>query len=642
MPERICPNCGETLTVNATAVPLRVRCPACKDSFTQRPVSQPSPRTPQSDSPGDAEAPPRWTFLPETWRGRMPSTHFLLAIAVIVGAIIAAHVAARRWRESRPGPTAEVPPTSEVSPPADQPIDTPPEPDLAQPAIPSRDALTMPDEPDAEPIYPTPPPPFDAPRTREPDQADRWTAATSTAARRQAVHAAASPHMARITATDAFGVLVGEGLALVVSADGLVLTNFQTVRQAVNAEVILPDGTRLAVTGVAATDPAGDLALLVTDGANLPHWPPAATTFPEKDATVYVTGLTGDQLTTAVATLVRLIKPNEHVVTMELSLPPGTLIAGAAVLTDDRTLIAIGSDYFSARLGAAVAVPADIEALLASRGETLTLTDAGVRLSVRQMQAIRAARTAMADGDNTRAGDILASLSHLADGKPAVWIARGDALVREDKLVEAADAYQRAVDLQSDDSADLYRRLGEVRAKLSRPILAIAAFRRAIEIDATSSASHFGLGDVYLAQREYSAAIAALTTAISLDAAQEIYHYSLGAAYYADEQYPQAAGAFRTALELGPTEPLNAYALGNCYYALGEYRRAKDAYQMAVNLAPDTPLYQYFLGNACHRLGDSAQAVRAYERFIALEPATTRSDQAREFIAELKDQPDQP
>ena len=444
MPERICPNCGERMTVNPTAVPLRIRCPACGGSFIQRPDVQPGrePRRAADDNgrvgADDLTGPQRATAS-AGWRVRLPSTHFMLAIAVIAVGAVAARITFQAWRNSRPGPTAVLAPRPPDAPPADRADDSVPRDeadvlDTTQPGMPARADLTMPDLPEADPIYVVPPAPADLP-------------------------------------------------------------------------------------------------------------PPPA--------------------------------------------------------------------------------------------------EAGVQLQPQQLQALRAARSAMDEGDLSRADEILRSLPARADGNPAVWMARGDLHSRQGDFAAAADAYQHAVDLQS-ESAALYQRLGDAHRRLDHPIGAINAFRRAIELNAHDAASHFGLGDVYLTQDLIAEAIAELTTAIALDDSRELYHYTLGLAYYADRQYARAAQAFRDALRLAPNEPMNPYALGNCYYALADYAKAAGAYQMAVNLNPDEPLYYYVLGNACYRLDDIERAISAYQRYIDLEPDTTRSQQVADLLARLRAQPDEP
>lgn len=74
----------------------------------------------------------------------------------------------------------------------------------------------------------------------------------------------------RLEVKDSAGTITGTGTAFAISADGLAVTNFHVVDGGESFTARTTQGAEFAVSGIAATDPAADLALVTLRATNLP------------------------------------------------------------------------------------------------------------------------------------------------------------------------------------------------------------------------------------------------------------------------------------------------------------------------------------------------------------------------------------
>ena len=79
-----------------------------------------------------------------------------------------------------------------------------------------------------------------------------------------------SPAVVRVVANDKEGKPIQVGSGFVVSADGLLVTNYHVVDGGSSFTIVLPNNARFQVARIAASDPEADLALLETGGKGVP------------------------------------------------------------------------------------------------------------------------------------------------------------------------------------------------------------------------------------------------------------------------------------------------------------------------------------------------------------------------------------
>ena len=124
------------------------------------------------------------------------------------------------------------------------------------------------------------------------------------------------------------------------------------------------------------------------------------------------------------------------------------------------------------------------------------------------------------------------------------------------------------------DKQNAWYRLGTIHALAGRHDEAIAAFKKAIELDPKNAYPWNGLGNVYDDLGRHDEAIAAYNKAIELD--------------------PKFAA------------PWNG--LGNVYTLQGQHDQALEAFRKAVELAPDRGIYRSSLVGILRRMGQEAEA----------------------------------
>ncbi len=79
-----------------------------------------------------------------------------------------------------------------------------------------------------------------------------------------------APAVFRLEVKDAAGNITGTGTAFAISADGLAVTNFHVVDGGKSFTARTTQGAEFAISGVVATDPTADLALIRLSASNLP------------------------------------------------------------------------------------------------------------------------------------------------------------------------------------------------------------------------------------------------------------------------------------------------------------------------------------------------------------------------------------
>jgi putative serine protease PepD len=160
----------------------------------------------------------------------------------------------------------------------------------------------------------------------------------------------------------------GSGSAVVYSSDGLLVTNNHVVRDAVDVEVQLADGT-IAEAEIVGTDPRSDLAVLRIDQTGLPV-PDYAQTSPDVGATAIAIGSPFGLESTVTSGIIsadeRIVSggPGEAVLVgmlqTDAAINPGN--SGGALVNDRGEIIGINTAIFStsgSNAGIGFAIPVD-------------------------------------------------------------------------------------------------------------------------------------------------------------------------------------------------------------------------------------------------------------------------------------------
>lgn len=110
----------------------------------------------------------------------------------------------------------------------------------------------------------------------------------------------------------------------------------------------------------------------------------------------------------------------------------------------------------------------------------------------------------------------------------------------------------------------------------------------------------------------YDEAIAAYSRALGINANYGDAYLNLGLVYYRLGKYSKAVDAYRNALRIDPANPSVYNKLGAAYVILGEYPLALDAFKQSVKIDPRSSDTHFNLGVACILAEDKNGALEQY------------------------------
>jgi tetratricopeptide (TPR) repeat protein len=215
------------------------------------------------------------------------------------------------------------------------------------------------------------------------------------------------------------------------------------------------------------------------------------------------------------------------------------------------------------------------------------------------------------------------------------YLDEGARLLEDGNLEGAIAAYRRAIEIDPDISWS-HHNLGEALAKLGQFEEAIAAFRRAIELNPDFSWSYHHLGDALDRQQQWEEAVAAFRKAIELNADHFGSYCGLGQSLVKLERLDEAIAAYEQAIQLNPDADWIHYSLGKVLQqqaqldlksAIASYRRAIElnpddvqACRKLLKIQPDNWEIWLQLGKVLSKLEQCEEAIAAYRRACQLNP----------------------
>jgi tetratricopeptide (TPR) repeat protein len=207
------------------------------------------------------------------------------------------------------------------------------------------------------------------------------------------------------------------------------------------------------------------------------------------------------------------------------------------------------------------------------------------------------------------------------------------ALMRASTLLESdpAAAAQRAAAIiaQAPQNSEAQLLLAAAHRKLGDPLAALAVLERLSEVNAHSPVMQLELGRACEAAGHSTDALAAFRRAVSLDAGLADGWRELAAAYFAAGDDAAGDRAYATYIKLIPDPP----HLSDARVALASNRlvAAADILQRRLKQAPHDVAALRLLAEAANRWGDESQAERRLRQCLELAPgyAAARADLAR-------------
>lgn len=128
----------------------------------------------------------------------------------------------------------------------------------------------------------------------------------------------------------------------------------------------------------------------------------------------------------------------------------------------------------------------------------------------------------------------------------------------------------------------------------------------------------FFKGLIYVKKREFEMAEICLRSCISRNPKFALSHYELGNILRARKEFEDAIEEYQMAYELDQQFLLPIVRIGDCYLEMGETRIACDFYQVAAQKDPNFHLAHARLGVACNMLQKYSTAEKALKRALEL------------------------
>ncbi|MCC3408215.1 MAG: tetratricopeptide repeat protein [Microcoleus sp. PH2017_10_PVI_O_A] len=130
----------------------------------------------------------------------------------------------------------------------------------------------------------------------------------------------------------------------------------------------------------------------------------------------------------------------------------------------------------------------------------------------------------------------------------------------------------------------------------------------------------FGQGLFHYYAGDLEGAIAAYKKALEIDSKFKIAWLMMGVPLNDLGRYIEAIAAYEKALEIDPKSHLAWNGLGNALYPLNRNSEAIAAYEKALEIDPKSHLAWNWLGNALYPLNRNSEAIVAYEKALEIDP----------------------
>ena len=150
--------------------------------------------------------------------------------------------------------------------------------------------------------------------------------------------------------------------------------------------------------------------------------------------------------------------------------------------------------------------------------------------------------------------------------------------------------------------------------------LAMADFKRAIELSPQGPFAYWLLGDVFYNKKDFNSAISSYRRAIELGLKEDEAYKDLGDAYQAIGDINQAIESFSKAIDIDPEYREALISRAFLYTLNNEFDKAIKDYGKVIELNPEIGYTYVSRGYAFYRKGDLEKAFYDYGKAIELKP----------------------
>lgn len=276
----------------------------------------------------------------------------------------------------------------------------------------------------------------------------------------------------------------------------------------------------------------------------------------------------------------------------------------------------------------------------------------------------KAILTALAKKREDRYHDVASFVSDLLTPRTSVskssktkqeWVDDGNALFNAGRYMEALNAFDRAIRIDS-TYADAYEGRGSVLYLMERYAEALASYEQAISLDPQFAQAYFGKGNVLYSLKRLEEALACQEQALEIEPTlTDAYLSKANVLYYMGRftealvayeevarrdthcaqaydgmgwtlrqllRREEALGVYKRAIELDPNNPSSYNGMGRTLYRVGRYQEALPFFEQAIRLDANIALVYEFRGDTLYTLKRYQEALVAYNRAIELNANT--------------------
>jgi tetratricopeptide (TPR) repeat protein len=199
------------------------------------------------------------------------------------------------------------------------------------------------------------------------------------------------------------------------------------------------------------------------------------------------------------------------------------------------------------------------------------------------------------------------------------WGQLGDALVRQEKYAEAAEAFAEAF-RRDPDSFWALQNLAQAHARLGRRDEAMGEFRRAIQLKPRFGPAWLGLGQLLEEAGRKAEAEEHFRKALTHRVYRAAELTTLARFCHGRGWFNEALTNYLDAIKLNPVDAQLHVGAGQCLAALGRQSEVRPHYAEAVRLAPGSAEACYLLGVEFGRQGMAAEAAEKFREAVRLAP----------------------
>lgn len=190
--------------------------------------------------------------------------------------------------------------------------------------------------------------------------------------------------------------------------------------------------------------------------------------------------------------------------------------------------------------------------------------------------------------------------------------------MQANKLKLAVELYERVTQAEPKHPR-AWNNLGRCYMGMMQADKAIAAFNKAIEVNAYDEFAYNNLGRVYEQQQKYSKAIEFYGKQIEVNPLDHFAHTNLGRILLREKKYAEAVPELERAVGITPDDAFALQQLGEAYLKTGQTDKATESFDKALEKAPNPAMWN----NVAYTLAEQKQRLDKAQQYAESAVSST-------------------